>query len=39
MRTKSQTALKGTESVNKSMNPKNQEAMKKLKEEGIKDIR
>ena len=39
MRTKTQTALKGTESVNKSMNAKNQEAMKKLKEEGIKDIR
>lgn len=39
MRTKPQTALKGTESVNKSMNAKNQEAMKKLKEEGIKDIR
>ena len=33
------TAHKGTESVNKRINPKNQKAMKKLKKAGIKDIR
>lgn len=39
MRTKTKTAHKGNECVNISTNSKNQEAMKKLKEEGIKDIR
>lgn len=39
MRTKTKTAHKGNECVNISTNFKNQETMKKLKEEGIKDIR
>lgn len=39
MRTKPKTAHKGNENVNISTNFKNQEPMKKLKEEGIKDIR
>ena len=39
MNNKPKTAHKGTESVNKSITPKNQKAMKKLKKAGIKDIR
>ena len=38
MNNKPKTAHNGTESVNKSINPKNQKAMKKLKKAGIKDI-
>lgn len=39
MRINTRTAHKGNENVNISTNFKNQEDMKKLKEEGIKDIR